>query len=427
MSASGPECETHMPIRAGTWPGLRSGTLDWLVLDTGRERFFDRIFVGMCERLVEEGVPLAQATMHLRINHPELLALTVTWRKGVADPELRPVPLTAHADLRGFDDLCTPLRQGRPEIRQRHDAPSHCLLDHDWLEGLASAGLCERVALPLDFTEGHRHTVTFATADRDGLLPDQVDRIRAVLPAFALVAEIRLKNRLAGRLLETYVGTLARDDILRGATRRGSCVALTASILAADIRGFTRLSDTLHADELLGLLNDFFDAIARPVSACGGEVLKFTGDGLLAVFPADAIAGAGVVAAISEIRSGVEAMNDARVADGCEAITYGIGVHRGTVSYGNVGSRSRLDYTVIGSAVNVAARLESLTKVVGCAVLFSGEFVASVDPPCPFRPLGTHALRGVMQPVEVFASFDEKLDCVSSELVEGDASEPVTE
>ncbi len=400
--AMSPDRHAPEPASAGAWPRWRSATLDWLIGGTRRDRFFDRIFVELCERLVDEGVPLSQATMHLRIAHPEFTAITILWRRGRPDPEVVPVSFAAADDLAGFERLFTAFDEGATALRQTFGTASQTSFDHVWLESLRPDGLRERVALPLDFTDGRRHVLTVATASTSGLSAAHADLIGDLLPAFALVTEIRLKNRLAGRLLETYVGTLARDEILGGATRRGHGHTLSATVLFADLRDFTSLSDTLQPDAVLDLLNDFFDAVTTPVLRHGGEVLKFTGDGILAVFPTATVPRVEVVAAVAEARANIHSLNASRAASHHEVLRYGIGVHTGEVSYGNVGSRSRLDFTAIGLAVNVAARLEGLTKALGHEILFSGSALSGLEP-SRFVALGPQRVRGVADLVEVYA------------------------
>ena len=191
----------------------------------------------------------------------------------------------------------------------------------------------------------------------------------------ALVSEIRIKNRLARTLLETYVGSHAGDLILAGATRRGSGTTVRAAIMICDLRDFTKISDNWPRDDVIELLNDYFDAMSEPIARHGGEILKFIGDGLLAIFPlSQPGACANLLRAVSEARQAMTALNEKNGETGRAPLNYGIGVHVGDVMYGNIGSRSRLDFTVIGPAVNMASRLETLTKQLGKPVLLSRAF-----------------------------------------------------
>src|SRR5262249_45367772 len=152
-------------------------------------------------------------------------------------------------------------------------------------EELRAESLTDYVAWPLDHTQGKRHLVTFATDAPHGFAGHQIAALAGLLPALALVSEIRVKNRLARTLLETYVGPPASEQILDGATTRGSGVTLGAAVLISDLRGFTDLSNRKPRDEVIDILNGYFDVLSQPLEQYGGEILKFMGDGLLAVFP----------------------------------------------------------------------------------------------------------------------------------------------
>src|SRR5262249_60704452 len=149
---------------------------------------------------------------------------------------------------------------------------------------MRAKGLTDYVAWPLYHTVGKRDIVTFATDRPGGFEEEQITGLLKLLPVLALVSEIRMKNRLARTLLETYVGSHAGELILAGATRRGSGTTVRAAIMICDLRDFTRISDNWPRDDVIDLLNDYFDAISEPIARHGGEKLKFMGDGLLAIF-----------------------------------------------------------------------------------------------------------------------------------------------
>jgi adenylate cyclase len=213
-----------------------------------------------------------------------------------------------------------------------------------------------------------------------------------------------MKNAMARTLLETYVGPHASAEILAGATRRGSGKTVHAAVMVCDLRRFTELSELWSRDEIIELLNGYFDALCEPVEARGGEILKFMGDGLLAIFPLDRpSACTDLIDAIEEGENRMAIFNGLIQWQGKLALNYGVGVHVGDVMYGNIGSKGRLDFTAIGPAVNVASRLEELTKKVGRPVLLSQDFVKLVDATREFSDLGEQFLRGISRPVRVFA------------------------
>ncbi|HKV53066.1 MAG TPA: adenylate/guanylate cyclase domain-containing protein, partial [Candidatus Binataceae bacterium] len=228
--------------------------------------------------------------------------------------------------------------------------------------------------------------------------------LKGLLPILSLVSEIRMKNRLARTLLETYVGAHAGELILAGATRRGSGTTVRAAILICDLRDFTRISDSWPRDDVISLLNDYFDAVSEPIARHGGEILKFMGDGLLAIFPlSQPSACADLLHAVTEARQAMAALNEKNRANGSEALNFGIGVHVGDVMYGNIGSRARLDFTVIGPAVNMASRLEALSKQVGKPVLLSRAFADLVKGEFALERVGKYSVRGFSEPIELFA------------------------
>lgn len=404
--------EPHPPLPGeseGTWPARRRRIIDWLVIETRDERFIDNIFVEMCDRLVEAGVPVARATLHFRIHHPQWIGARILWRKGLADAELDTYAY-------GVEDttqyLSSPLRdfnEGAEEVRRRLDDPMAAGPDYPLYDELRAEGLTEYIIWPLLHTLGKRHAVTFASDRPGGFSPDHLAFLKDILPALALVSEIRLKNRFARTLLETYVGPHASEQILAGATTRGSGVTVGAAILICDLRDFTKLSDLWPRDDVIELLNGYFDAMSEPIERHGGEILKFMGDGLLAIFPlSNPCACSQLLGAIGEAQAALAVLNEENLRKGHDPLGYGIGVHVGDVMYGNIGSRRRLDFTVIGPAVNIASRLETLTKELKRPVLLSRAFVEKAGCRGQMENLGSYALRGLDEPVDVFAFSGKK-------------------
>lgn len=392
----------------GQWPRVRSTVLDWLMRGISDQPFFDNLFVDLCIRLRRQGVSIARAFLVVRTNHPEWLGARMFWRPGLTEAEIRPVEyevLLAEAYLQ------SPLRlvmEGTPFLRRplfRLDPKED---DFPLLADLREAGITDYAIWSLVFTRGDRHALSFASDRPGGFTQGELDLLADLIPAFSLACEVRLRNRLARTFLETYVGPHASEQILAGATRRGAGTTVSAVILIVDLRGFTALSELWPRDDVIAMLNEYFDAVSEPVGRHGGEILKFMGDGLLAIFPLTAPGAPGrALAAVRDARAGMAALNETRRGRGQNPLGYGIGVHVGDVMYGNIGSRRRLDFTVIGPAVNVASRLETLTKTVGRAVLFSAPFVEQAACVDAVEPLGALELPGVKAPIEVFALRDD--------------------
>jgi adenylate cyclase len=387
------------------WPRERTETLAWLATGTSADRFIDDIFVEMCARLRRSGIPVARAMMYLDSNHPQWLGAGIQWKLGVSEAEIEYFKYGSRQTARYLDSPVHEIRSGAVRLRRRLTDPAGEGAWYPIYGELRAIGMTDYVAWPLLHTLGKRHTVTFASDGVSGFSQADLDAIEDLLPLLALVSEIRLKNRVTRTILETYVGPHASEAILAGATTRGSGTTVNAAILICDLRGFTALSDLWPRDDVIELLNGYFDAIAAPIEKFGGEILKFMGDGLLAIFPMrDDGACHNLLAAVREARSNMITFNATQRGD---PVGYGIGIHIGDVMYGNIGSKSRLDFTVIGPAVNIASRLEGLSKQMGRQVLLSGEFVSRAECAASVDRMGMFDLKGVTRPVEVFALHDD--------------------
>lgn len=381
-----------------------SDVLHWLTNDTRDERFLDNIFAELCLRLQRAGIPVKRASLHIMIYHPQWLGARIMWADGMREAEITRVDY----DVRGRSEYIgspgNEIYDGADEVREHLEGDRSLARKHVIYDEMRSQGLTDYVAWPLLHTLGKRHFVTFATDRPGGFEVEHMAGLLKLLPALALVSEIRVKNRLARTLLETYVGSHASDLILAGATTRGSGTTVRAAIMICDLRDFTRISDSWPRDDVIDLLNDYFDAMSEPIARHGGEILKFIGDGLLAIFPlSQPTACANLLHAVAEARQAMVALNERNSETGRAPMNFGIGVHVGDVMYGNIGSRTRLDFTVIGPAVNMASRLESLTKQLGKTVLLSRAFADFVKGDFDLERVGEYPVRGFSEPVELFA------------------------
>lgn len=378
--------------------------VDWLTNGTRDERFIDNIFAEMCIRLQQAGIPLKRSTLHVLIHHPQWLGARFMWSDGMREAELARVDYDVRERSEFIGSPANEMQDGATEVRENLERDPALGRKHALYDEMRAKGLTDYVAWPLYHTLGKRHLITFAT-DRPGGFDDpHIAALKTLLPVLALVSEIRIKNRLARTLLETYVGAHAGQLILAGATRRGSGTTVRAAIMICDLRDFTKISDNWPRDDVIDLLNDYFDAMSEPIARHGGEILKFIGDGLLAIFPlSEPNACANLLHAVSEARQAMVALNARNRATSRAPLNYGIGVHVGDVMYGNIGSASRLDFTVIGPAVNMASRLEALTKLLGRTVLLSRDFAELVERNFELEHVGKHEVRGFSDPIELFA------------------------
>ncbi|MCX7305306.1 MAG: adenylate/guanylate cyclase domain-containing protein [Hyphomicrobiales bacterium] len=372
--------------------------------ETSNERFLDNILTQMCKRLIDEGVPVARTTLHVRTLNPQWMGARMLWRRGLDAAELSMFGYGIEDTSQFQNSPIAELYRGASEVRQSLEAIAADGSDYPLYKELKAEGYTDYVAWSIEHTLGKRHVVTFATDVPGGFDDSQLAYLRDLLPALALVSEIRVKNRLARTLLETYVGPYASELILAGSTTRGSGTTVGAAILICDLRDFTAISDAWPRDDVIDLLNDYFDAMCGPIEKHGGEILKFMGDGLLAIFPlSNPNAGLDLLAALGEAQAAMRELNDKNVQAGQKPLGYGIGVHVGDVMYGNIGSKARLDFTVIGPAVNVASRIESLTKLVNRKVLVSRAFADLAGSTAGLYSLGVYPVKGLTEPIEVLA------------------------
>jgi adenylate cyclase len=391
------------PQAGGSWPEARSPVIDWLIGEARRLADEATLLRGLCERLLEAGLPLARASFHIRTLHPELFGMGFYWQRGTeeirvfrAEHGIQQTPLYQRSPMRL-------LFEGASAVRQRLDLPDTGFdFDFPLLEELRAQGLTDYVALPMTFSDGKIHGTTWSSDRPGGFTTEDLRQIYDLLPLFALLLEIHLDRRIAVNLLDTYVGRAAGERILRGQITRGSGETVRAAIWFCDLRGFTELSERTDRDTLLACLNQYFDCMAGPVEKHGGEILKFIGDAMLAMFPLDAAqACPRALQAAIDARAAMDRLNSERHRRGEQALGFGIALHAGDVMYGNIGAANRLDFTVVGPAVNLASRLERLCRTLGLSFLISDTF-AGMCACADYRSLGTHRLIGIARPVEVF-------------------------
>ncbi len=377
---------------------------EWLIRE-GRDLPDSKaVLGGLCRKLTETGFALYRLSVSTRTLHPQVLAIGYVWKRG--DLEATEVQRD-HGILQDPLYLESPLKpifDGAPEIRRRIEAPD-APLDFPILRELKEEGVTDYLVLPLRFSHGRMNTVAIATDRRGGFSNRELAEFADLVPLLALVLEVKETKRITATLLDIYLGRDAGRRVLGGLIKRGDGITLAAALWYCDLRGFTALSEKLPRDQIIDLLNEYFGCMAEPVHAHGGEVLKFIGDAMLAIFPiADDLdrdrACLTALAAAQDALARLDSLNDARRTAGQPVLEVGIGLHTGAVAYGNIGAPDRLDFTVIGPAVNLVTRLESLSAPLGHRLLASSRFAS----PCGLRlrSLGRHRLKGIEEEQEVF-------------------------
>jgi adenylate cyclase len=275
---------------------------------------------------------------------------------------------------------------------------------------LRAEGVTDYIALPLPFLDGSIHASSWTTKRPGGFSDEEIDAMRAIVMPLARITEIISLRRTASMLLDTYVGNRAGERIMGGQIRRGHTDTMNAAIWLSDLRGFTALSDRLPAETMVDILNLYFDCQVAAIRSHGGEVLKYMGDGLLAVFPIDEYVGDAqevcpqVLEAARESRAGVEALQYAH-GEVVERFRFGVALHVGRVLYGNIGGGNRLDFTCIGPAVNLAARLEKIAGRLGHTVVASEGFAGICRQ--GWIDLGEFPIAGLSKAQRVYGLADE--------------------
>lgn len=407
-----------MPLE-DTAPILESWTsneiVEWLLLEGWNLPDFTTLVAQLGRRLVQAGVAVDRIRVTMRTLHPTVVGFGVSWEAEGDKVDSNGVP---HELLETPLYLESPYRvlfeQNAAAVRRRLDIPAP-LLDFPILQDLIDDGYTDYVALPIHFSGGRKkNAITLASKRPGGLTGSDLKLVYDALPALARILETFQLRLMSRELLTTYIGKWAGDRVFEGRTRRGDVDTIDAVIWFCDLRASTRLAESMPPEAFLNLLNRYFDCMAGAVMDHGGEVLRFIGDAMLAIFPiqnSQVDCGTSLspqcrasfrsaLDAARDAAQRLETYNDERRESGEEALEIGIALHVGRVLYGNVGTASRLEFTVTGAAANYAARVEGLCKVLHETILVSQRFAEIY--PGDYRPLGSHVFKGYEEPQPVF-------------------------
>jgi adenylate cyclase len=357
-----------------------SSTLAWLVDAAGETPGADRLLAELGAHLIDDGLPLAGGALTLAVPHPLIARRTWLWRaeKGEVIEALGFAP-------------------GRSFAAPLEATPSN----HDGrrlLAGLAAGPVHEDIVGP------RPDGPSLSWIGPRPFTPRETDELRSAARfAAAPLAALSARATLSAAL-EAYLGRRSAARVLAAPLRRGVGETIQAALLFADLRGFTALSESNSPTVVISALDAWFDRIAGAVHAFGGEVLKFIGDGMLAIFPVVGEAPRGAcdaaLRAVSAAQVGMAHLNKERQQQGLLPLPFGAALHLGEMLWGNIGAADRLDFTAIGPAVNLVSRLEGLCRPLGKTVLVSGALAAQTE--MPLVPLGTRVLRGIASPCAVF-------------------------
>lgn len=378
------------------------------------------LFDEFCRRLAAAGVPLWRAFTGMRTLHPQWSGYGYTWWRdqGAVEPEQFPrgesyQQLVLNSVFGHLERQAAAGGGGDPwlSLRRRLAGPE-AMHDFPLLAELAAAGATDYFAEIVGFgargdaSYGTGVGYSFATDRPGGFCDDDLVLLQAVLPVVSLALMTHAGHRIASGLLAAYLGADAGRRVHAGAVERGEGETIRAVLWYADIRGFTALADSLPGPAVIELLDDVFETLAAALRPRGAQILKFLGDGMLAIFPFDEATRdrtcRRALAAAAAAMEAVERLNAARRAAGQPTAAVDLALHLGEVLYGNVGAVDRLDFTVIGPAVNEVARIETLCEPLGRKVLVSAELAAALGNAPGLEPLGRHSLRGVREARAIF-------------------------
>jgi len=370
------------------------------------------LLAGLCERLVAIGIPVARASVGVNLLDPVLGGRQLIWRcatGGVDEPFLREGDAVAEEGWTR-SPFFHMVSSGAPTLRRRLGDPG-ASAEFPVLAALQREGMTDYVAFvtrdagsrDADNVDGMASS--WATDAPGGFTDAQVARLAALVPTVAVAFLLRASRHTAQALVTTYLGSDAAERVLKGNIVRGQAETIRAVVWFSDLAGYTRISEAVGPEGTLALLNDYAEVQVEAIEAHGGHVLKFIGDAILAIFPDDGAgpAAACALAAAIDHRGRIAALNARRAAAGLPVTDTHVALHVGDLLYGNVGSARRLDFTVLGPAVNEAARIEALCGSLERSVIASAAFVAAVGgEDARLVSLGRYALKGVARPQQMF-------------------------
>ena len=381
------------------------GVARWLVGPARRVASFAKVIDEFSWRLTAAGIGLLRVGVNTSTLHPQFLGATYHWWKDAAETR-KIMVMHEVVDVIPYTD--NPVFQARNEgktIRRRIDAPD-AVLDFTILHDLKARGATDYLIFPVESPFGFEaHVMTYVSDAPGGFRQAEIDVLTGFAHDIALIADMRSQRQIAENVLSAYLGAQTGPRVLAGDIRRGSGERISAAIWSSDLRGYTAFSDRAPSERVIAVLNELFDLQARAINARGGEILKFVGDGVLAIFPAATPQEAREAArsAIAAARETLAAIA-ARDAAADEApLRLVVALHFGEVTYGNIGSADRVDFTVIGPAVNLVSRIEAVAKARDLSLIVSDDF-ANAHGYCSELPsLGAFELRGLDRPHELFA------------------------
>ncbi len=386
--------------------------IDWVLAQALRDFRFEGLFTGTAERLVAAGYPLLRLHVTIRVLHPIYAGTAFTWVRN------RGLELDAFERSGNSSDmwLRSPLRymlENRIDHFRLRIHKGEGLDDYPFILDMKAQGATDYLAMltpfgdPATAIEREDGTIiSWASQAAGGWTDQEVSDICRLQSRLAVVVRLAMQQTLAQDVVAAYLGPDAGRRVLAGQIQRGDGEDIDAVIWFSDLRSSTRLAESLGKEAFLALLNHFFEYTAGAAQAANGEILDYIGDSVLAIFPFEKFGGPAksclaALAAASQAAAGMAEFNRQRQADDEEPLGFGIGLHPGTAMFGNTGTPHRLKFTVVGRAVNEAARITDKCRDLDEEIVVSEKFrdITGGD----WRPLGKFDLRNVNKPMALFA------------------------
>lgn len=382
----------------------------WLLKDAWKAASSADLVEQFMNFLRGAGYPVARSTVICPTLHPQIFATVFVWRADAPGIRVIYEPHDILHQPKFADSPFAPIIQGSGGVRRRLE-DKDVALDFPVLRDLAKEGASDYVAMPFRFSDSQINVMSMTSFSKGGFGTTHLGQIYEVLPMLGRMLEVHEQRRTATALLEIYLGQHTGKRVLNGQVKHGDGEHVHAVVWFCDFRDSTPLSVSMGRKAYLRHLNRFFYCMAGAVLEAGGEVLRYIGDAVLAIFPIADPMGDARKTATGAAEACERAIHAARIAaervatvnaeyPDLPSIRYGIGLHLGTVTYGNIGIPQRLEFTVIGAAANEAARVESMTKELGKPVLISSVFAASYSG--RLASAGRHRLKGLEGERELF-------------------------
>ncbi|MEO4040204.1 DUF427 domain-containing protein [Hoeflea sp. CAU 1731] len=404
---------------------ISSPLSDWILRGAGNCKTRRELARMLGHKLVEAGIGVSRISVVLWSLHPEIAGSNIVWKRDTDEASLAEASYDLLDDPEFVNSPIYYVSMAKGGVRQPLNVDVF-EFDYPIIHELKASGATDYVAMPLPFSDGQINVITLASDSEDGFSTADLGQIFEIVGTIGRYFEVLTLRKNTKTLLDTYLGRRTGKRVLNGDIRRGLGEDIQAVILFSDLRNSTRLAEELPRDDYLKMLNRYYDMVLAPISENGGEVLKFIGDAVLAVFPisdlADDRAGQAELAlrsARQAIRVVEENLEKGLLEDG-PPIDMGIALHIGDVTYGNIGSHDRLDFTVIGPAVNLATRMEGLCKATGNKIIMSRDFVDALEsdggsPPQNVFSIGSHRFDGFGSSQEIYAAGSRDADFDASE------------